>query len=132
MADETTLYLRRFPTRIARQAKAAAARRGTTLSSFVADAVERSLEGGATPASAVDGELAADMAWYGKNRARLRRRYDRQYVAIVDGAVIDHDREFEALASRVFERLGVRPVFMPRVGADDEVVHVRSPRFARS
>lgn len=41
---------------------------------------------------------------------------------------IDHDADFDALAMRVFDRVGVRPVFMPRVVAHREPVRVRSPR----
>ena len=68
------------------------------------------------------------MEWYAENRARLLRRYPGQYVAIVGRAVIDHDRDFEALADRVFGRLGVRPLFMPRVTSDAAVAHVRARR----
>ncbi|MEA2626392.1 MAG: hypothetical protein QOD06_2437 [Candidatus Binatota bacterium] len=67
------------------------------------------------------------MEWYAKNRARLLRQYENEYVAIVDRNVIDHDRSFEALASRVFQRVGVRSVFMPRVRAVEQRVRVRSP-----
>ncbi|MGH9379825.1 MAG: hypothetical protein ACRD2Z_04330 [Thermoanaerobaculia bacterium] len=49
-------------------------------------------------------------------------------MAIVDSEVADHDRDFEALATRVFDRLGVRPIFMPRVTAEPERARVRSPR----
>jgi len=65
------------------------------------------------------------MEWYAENRARLLRRYPGQYVAIVGRAVIDHDRDFEALADRVFGRLGVRPLFMPRVTSDAPVARAR-------
>jgi len=51
-----------------------------------------------------------------------------KYVAIVGRAVIDHDRDFEALAGWVFGRLGVRPLFMPRVTSDAPVAHLRARR----
>ena len=70
------------------------------------------------------------MRWYDRNRDRLQRDYDGEYVAILERRVIDHDQSFEALAERVFEREGVRDIFMPKVGAD-RTLRVRSPRLAR-
>jgi len=61
----------------------------------------------------------------------LLDRYRGEHVAIIDEAVIDHDREFAALASRVFARFGNRSIYMPRVQDDEPVVRVRSPRRVR-
>lgn len=68
------------------------------------------------------------MRWFEANR-RLLRRYPDQYVAIHGGRVIDHDRDFDALARRVFARLGTRPVLMPKVTAEERVLAVPSPRL---
>jgi len=76
----------------------------------------------------VDNGLRDSMRWYEKNRSRLLRQHPGEYIAIVDRAVIDHDLDFEALARRVFARIGVRPVFMPRVQAGEGGARVRSPR----
>lgn len=121
-----------MPTRIVREAKAAAARRGTTLAAVVSDTLARALAADGDPRERSDDDLRDSMQWYEKNRARLRRRHAGEYVAIVDGAVIDHDHDFEALATRVFARIGVRPVFMPRVQAGEARARIRSPRRARS
>jgi hypothetical protein len=126
----TTLYLRGMPTRIVRGAKAAAAQQGTTLTSLIAQALERTLQAGGASGDPVENDFALDMEWYAKNRARLVRQYDGEYVAILDARVADHDRDFEALAARVFKRAGVRSVFMPRVRARERPVRVRSPRHA--
>src|SRR4051812_17333183 len=109
--EKTTLYLRGMPVNLVREAKAAAARRGSTLAAFVCDTLSRSLEReepppGEPPSEPITDPLEAAMAWYEENRARLLRRYGDEYVAIEDGAVIDHDRDFSALASRVFSALG--------------------------
>lgn len=52
-------------------------------------------------------------------------------LAIVDGEVVDHDRNLDALAARVHARYGLRSVFMPLCRRSPRVVHVRSPRIAR-
>ncbi|MDQ7821140.1 MAG: DUF5678 domain-containing protein [Armatimonadota bacterium] len=72
------------------------------------------------------------MRWFQANRRRLLRRYRDQYVAIDRGRVIGHDRDFDALARRVFARVGSRPVFMPKVTAEERVVAVPSPRLAEA
>jgi hypothetical protein len=131
-SDTTTLYLRRIPTRLVREAKAVAARRGSTLAKLVADTLDRSLGDRTETPSAEGDDLGASMAWYAANRARLARRYGGKYVAIVAGAVIGCDQDFEALAERVFKRVGLRPVFMPRVEARERPLRLRSPRLARS
>ncbi len=129
--QQTTLYLRNVPAWLVREAKIRAASEGSTLTAVVADALARSLElRGETrlAASPAQDELRESMEWYDENRARLLRRYRNEYVAIADRAVVDHDTDFESLATRVFARLGVRPVFMPRVAEGAERVRVRSPR----
>jgi hypothetical protein len=125
-AETTTLFLRGMPRRLVREAKAAAARDGTTLARWVSERLARAA---GAPAAGPD-ELGDAMAWLEANRARLERRYAGQYVAIVSRRVIDHDADFDALARRVFARIGARPVFMPRMGETE--VRIRSPRRVRS
>jgi hypothetical protein len=129
--QQKTLYLRNVPARLVRQAKMKAARDGTTLTAVVIDALTRSLDAAtaATPAAAGD-PLADSIAWFEEHRDRLLRRHAGEYVAIVDRKVVDHDPDFERLATRVFERLGTRPVFMPRLAPHAEPLRVRSPRRA--
>jgi hypothetical protein len=129
-AERKSLFLRGMPTELVREAKAAAARRGATLTTIIAEALARSL--------AVDGEshdrdddLYRDMAWYRSNRSTLLRRYRGEYVAIVDGAVVDHGRDFSTLASRVFARFGNRNIYMPRIEVTEPTARIRSPRLAR-
>ncbi|TMQ18411.1 MAG: hypothetical protein E6J90_02130 [Deltaproteobacteria bacterium] len=129
-AEGKALFLRNLPTELVREAKAAAARRGETLTKFVAEALARSL-GAAGERAAPANDLQDDMMWYRKHRPSLLRRYRGEYVAIVDASVVDHDRDFAALALRVFSRFGNRNIFMPRVASDDPVVRLRSPRISR-
>ncbi|HSB60194.1 MAG TPA: DUF5678 domain-containing protein [Vicinamibacteria bacterium] len=130
-AERTTLYLRGVPTRLVREAKAAAARRGSTLAALVSESLDRALleqDGRGEPAG---DELRESMRWYEGNRRDLLSRYEGEYIAVLDRAVLDHDRDFETLAARVFARLGVRPVFMPHVQEGEARARVRSPRRMR-
>jgi Family of unknown function (DUF5678) len=124
------VYLRGIPSDVVREAKAAAARRGVTLAGYVADALGRAVkQRDAAPDSASD--LSREQRWYERQRERLVRDYDGEYVAIIGQSVIDHDADFEALAERVFASHGARNIFMPLVGSARRVVRVRSPRVQR-
>src|SRR4051812_45281171 len=101
--ERKALFLRGMPIGLVREAKAAAARRGETLTTIVAEALARSLGVEGEPQDHAD-DLQRDIAWYRENRAALLRRYRNEYVAIVDAAVVDHGRDFGALGSRVFAR----------------------------
>lgn len=129
-AERKALFLRGVPVELVREAKAAAARRGATLTAIVSEALARSL-GVDSGAEAPANELARDIAWYREHRPALLRRYEGKYVAIVDAAVVDHGRDFDALAARVFARFGNRNVYMPRVQATEPTARIRSPRRAR-
>jgi hypothetical protein len=121
----TTLYLRGVPRAVVREAKAAAAREGVTLARWV---IARIAGGGgpAAPEPESPGDLTRDFAFYEARRSELERKYPGEYVAIIDGAVEDHDPSFAAIAARVFRKHGVKPVCMPLVGRT--AVRVRSPR----
>jgi hypothetical protein len=129
-AVKKAVYLRGIPSDVIREAKAAAARRGVTLAGFVADTLARAVREPDPEAKQAD-DLSDEMRWYERNRARIARRFHGEYVAIIDQRVIDHDLDFERLATRVFENNGTRNVFMPRVTAAGHVLHVRSPRVRR-
>ncbi|HKP63263.1 MAG TPA: DUF5678 domain-containing protein [Polyangiales bacterium] len=124
------VYLRGIPSDVVREAKAAAARRGVTLAGYVADALGRAVkqrDSAADPTS----DLSREQRWYEKQRERLVREYDGEYVAIIGQSVIDHDEDFEALAERVFASQGARNIFMPLVGKARPAARVRSPRVQR-
>lgn len=130
MASGKALFLRNLPTDLVREAKAAAARRGKTLTAIVAEALSRSLEI-ADNGPDVDHDLERDMAWYRVHRAKLLQRYSGEYLAIIDAAMVDHGPDFGELAERVFARFGSRSVYMPRVQAAEPVARIRSPRRVR-
>jgi plasmid stability protein len=130
--DVATLYLRGVPEKVARELRAAAARKGTTLARLTTGILRAALgledDGNAEETS----PLQADMKWFAANRAQLLKRFPEQYIAIVNGQVIDHDTDFSALATRIFGRLGSRPVFMPKCEARKRTVHLRSPRRVKT
>ena len=125
-----TLYLRGVPEALWREAKVLAAQRGTTLTSVVIDALQK--EVGESALATVPAELRTDMEWYDANKKRLLRRHRGQYLAISDARVVDHDADFGALAQRVFEQLGRRPVFMPLCEDGEREVRLPSPSRAAS
>ncbi|MBI2122973.1 MAG: hypothetical protein HYT96_02305 [Armatimonadetes bacterium] len=129
--NTSTMYLRGVPRELVREAKAAAAKRGTTLTGLVAEALDRFLSIARTEMPEVLEPIADDLAWYEANKAKLLRRYRNEFIAIVNRKVVDHDQEFDALARRVFARYGTRPICMPRVVPGEEVVNLRSPRIVR-
>ena len=128
------VYLRGIPSDVVREAKAAAARRGVTLAGYVADALGRAVrqrDSARDSATNSTSDLSREQRWYERQRERLVREYDGEYVAIIGQSVIDHDADFEALAERVFAAQGARNIFMPLVGSGRRVVRVRSPRVQR-
>jgi hypothetical protein len=127
-----TLYLRSLPEDLVREAKAAAARRGLTLTAFVGEALASMLGIEAPTRAARAQGLEADMAWYDAHKPSLLRRYQGQYLAIVNRRLVGHDREFDRLARRVFRRFGVRPVYMPKCVGEDRVATIASPRVVRA
>jgi hypothetical protein len=128
-SERKALFLRGMPTELVREVKAVAARRGVTLTEMVTEALSRSLGVARAPQDRAD-DLDHDIAWYRKHRAALLRRYRGEYVAIIDGKVVDHGRDFSALAGRVFKRFGNRSIYMPRVEATQPTAKIRSPRRA--
>lgn len=125
-----SLFLRNVPSELVREAKTAAARRGQPLATIVAEALATSLgvDGGAPNHPET---LDADMAWYVANHPTLLNQYRGQYLAIIDGRVVDHGRDFNAVAARVFKRYGNRSIYMPRVVSVPDEVRVRSPRRSK-
>ena len=135
------IYLRGIPAHVVREAKAIAARRGTTLAGFVADAIVRAIEqqqpsAGGEPAmhserseaAPLTDDLSSEIRWFEQQRERIARDLAGEYVAIIEHEVVDHDPDFEALAKRVFSKHGLRNVFMPHVDAQTKPLRVRSPR----
>src|SRR5438034_10356754 len=104
-----------MPTSLVREAKAEAARRGTTLATLIADALARGLQLRGKGGDPLDNDVELAMKWYARNRPRLVRRYNGQLVAILGRRVLDHDRHFGAPADRAVQPVGLPPASNPRL-----------------
>ncbi|MBI2892751.1 MAG: hypothetical protein HYY06_04315 [Deltaproteobacteria bacterium] len=129
-----TLYVRGVPEPLLRRAKALAAHRGATLTSVVLEALESAVRAGDVPDDEAPDDLPLledDMTWYEAHKPELLKRHRGEYVAVRSRRVIDHDRDFSALARRMFSRFGRGPVYMPRCQAGERIVRLPSPRVDR-
>jgi plasmid stability protein len=127
-----TLYLRGLPEAVVREAKARAARRGITLTAYVAEILGRAAAADEDGPPRLDAKLEADLDWYREHRDRLAACHAGEYLAIVDQQVIDHDHAFAPLARRVHERFGKRAIVMPKCVPEGRIVRLPSPRIDRS
>jgi len=58
------------------------------------------------------------------------RRYPGEYVALCGGRVVDHDRQDEALAARMFRKFGDAAFYIARLEQNPTVYEVPSPELA--
>ena len=64
-------------------------------------------------------------------RIHLLRRYAGQFVALYKGRVVGHGVDDEALAQRLFERLGDVPFYIAKVESEPTVYELPSPETVR-
>ncbi len=79
----------------------------------------------------IDDPLAAEQQAFERQKPQLLRRYPGQFVAIYGGRMVDHDKEAEALAGRLFAKLGDVPFLIARVEKRPTVYDLPSPEFER-
>ena len=72
--------------------------------------------------------LAAERRAFERQRAQLMRRYPSEYVALSGGRVVDHDKQDEALAARMFTRFGDAVFYIARLEQSPTVYEVPSRR----
>ncbi|MFH1140604.1 MAG: DUF5678 domain-containing protein [Chloroflexota bacterium] len=73
----------------------------------------------------------SDVEWFHQHRQELVPQYQDQYVAILNGAVVDHDPGFEKLAERIYAKYGYRDFVMQKVKANAKPHRIVSPRLVR-
>lgn len=112
---------------LTRQIEALAGTKQTEQAHFVDTAVRQYI------AQLRQEKIRAETIAFDAQQADLSRQYARQYVAMHQGEVIDHDPDLRTLHLRVFARLGHTPVLLKQVQptAPSELTF-RSPRFERS
>ncbi len=77
-------------------------------------------------------KIKAEAEAFCSMHAELAEKYLGQYVAIHNGKVVDHDKDFQPLHSRIRQRFGRQSVLLRCVEAEPErALTFRSPRFER-
>ena len=73
MAETTTLYLRRVPRALVQEAKSIAARRGSTLTSFVTEALASAVDSGAGDETGPEKDFRESIEWFDRHRGQRRQ-----------------------------------------------------------
>jgi hypothetical protein len=73
--------------------------------------------------------LAAERRSFECQRAQLMRRYPGEYVALSGGRVVDHDKQDEALAARMFKKFGNAAFYVGCLEQSPTVYEVPSPKL---
>ncbi len=66
-----------------------------------------------------------------QNGSRLEAEYGGHYIAVIAGSVVDSDKDFSALAERVFSKFGYKPIFMPLIERNRRVYRIPGPRMTK-
>ena len=74
--------------------------------------------------------LRVERRAFERQRTQLMRRYPGEYVALCGGRVVDHDKEDEVLAARMFARFGEKVFYIARLEQNPTVYEVPSPELA--
>ena len=76
-------------------------------------------------------EFEQALRFYKDVRHSLIDKYEGKYIAILGGKVLDADKDFGALAQRVYSKYGYRHLFMPKVEKGERRLTVPSPFLAQ-
>jgi hypothetical protein len=76
-----------------------------------------------------DQSIAMEKKFYEDQKEKYLAEYEGKYIALENGILLDSDLDFSALAKRVYEQHGYRPIFMPFVTKEDRQYKIRSPKF---
>ncbi len=74
--------------------------------------------------------MATEQSSFARQRGQLMRRYPRQYVAFVGHRMVDHDRNDETLAARMFRKFGEKPFYIGRLEENPAICEIPSPELA--
>jgi hypothetical protein len=121
-----------IPESLARRARELARVRRRPLDAVIAEVLDEALPPGGTPEPADDEDTAVirEMEAYTALHSALRKSHPGQHVAILDGQLIDHDRDPEALYRRIAARYPNRFVWLTKVEAEPlATLNFLSPRF---
>ena len=82
------------------------------------------------PPRLAEESLAAERRAFERQRAQLMRRYPGEYVALSGERVVDHDKQDEALAARMFKKFGNAAFYIGCLEQSPTVYEVPSPELA--
>lgn len=125
MSDYVTVSI---PKSLYRRARELAQARQRPLDAVIAEVFEQGLPAEASEDD--DPAVRREMQAYLALHSDLRTTHLGQYVAILDGQLIDHDQDMATLYGRIYDRYPDRFVWLTLV--EDEplpTLHFRSPRF---
>lgn len=70
-------------------------------------------------------------AFFKANRQKLLAKYEGKYIAVLNEAVVDADKDFSSLAERVYNRYSYKDIYMPRVERGKTILHIPTPQIKR-
>ncbi len=120
------MHLRGISSETERLAKAAAARRGISLSEFVSHAILQATRAAESEAERRLAPLSAERAWYDEHRDEVVEKYNGKIVAIANGEILVAGDSLVDVAGEVRSKLGDRPVYVV------DLTSQRQPRVAPS
>ena len=63
------------------------------------------------------------------NKRRFLAEYEGKYIALVNGKVLDSDKDFNTLAKKVFGKYDYRPIYMPFVTREKRKFRIATPKI---
>lgn len=76
--------------------------------------------------------LLAESEAFKQQHHQLQEMYDGQYIAMLDGKVVDHDADRVELSDRIYANYPEHTILIRRVEQQPErILHFRSPRLIR-
>lgn len=78
----------------------------------------------------IEDPLASQVKAFRRQRMQLMKRFAGQYVALYGGRLVDHDKDDEALAARLYRKLGDAAFYIARLEDTPTVSEVPSPELA--
>jgi hypothetical protein len=76
--------------------------------------------------------IKREMKSYELKKEEYLNKYEGQYIALLNGEVLDSDVDFSNLATRVYEKIGYRTVYMPLVTRHKKHYKISSPKLRLS
>jgi len=74
--------------------------------------------------------LKVERRAFERRRRELLRRFAGEYVALSKERVVDHDKDDEAVAARMYRKFGDVPFYIARVEETPSVYELSSPELA--